>query len=61
MGTSKIFESLKYEGVRYKNLTDGNISFYVRYTTKDKKRIQKKLELSLRAGMKRRHSIRESS
>lgn len=43
MGTSKIFESLKYEGVRYKNLTDGNISFYVRYTTKDKKRIQKKV------------------
>lgn len=43
MGTNKIFESPKYEGVRYKNLSDGNVSFYVRYTTKDGKRIQKKV------------------
>lgn len=43
MGTNKIFESHKYEGVRYKNLSDGNVSFYVRYTTKDGKRVQKKV------------------
>ncbi|PAF50832.1 site-specific integrase [Helicobacter sp. 13S00477-4] len=42
MGTEKIFESLKYEGVRYKILKDGNISYYVRYT-KDGERKHKKV------------------